>query len=94
MIYMSVVQVLFDLDLIFMVHCSVLNFCVLVCFSHTLCNRSTIFLVWNGCKVYMSSGQMSSDLDLIFMFQWSKFLSIYLILYAIGQLYLVYGNIL
>ena len=39
---------------------------VLVCFSHTLCNRFTIFVVWNDCKVYMSSGQMSCVLDLIF----------------------------
>ena len=72
MIYMSVAQVLFDLDLIFTVKHSVLSFCVLVCFSHNLCNKSTIFVLWNDCKVYMSSGQMSSDLDLIFMVEWSK----------------------
>ena len=33
------------------------------------CNRSTIFGVWNDCKVYMSSLQVSSDLDLIFKVQ-------------------------
>ena len=69
---MSNWQVSSDLDLIFMVQWLKLNFCVLVCFSRTLCNRSTIFVVWNDCKVYLSSGQMSCDLDLIFMVQWSK----------------------
>ena len=50
-----------------------LSFCVLVCFSYTVCNRSTVFGVWNDCKVYMSSWQVSSNPDLIFMVHWSKF---------------------
>ena len=41
--YMSISQVLFELDLIFTVYCSVLSVCVfLVCFSYTISNRSTI----------------------------------------------------
>ena len=48
------------------------SFCVLICFSYTICNRSTKFGVWNDCKVYMFNCQISSDLDIIFMLQWSK----------------------
>ena len=69
---MSNRQVSSDLDLIFMVQWLLLSFCVLVCFSYTICNRSSIFGVWKDCKVYMSSGQVSSDLDLIFMVQWQS----------------------
>ena len=39
-VYMSNWQVLFNLDLIFMVQW--LRICVLVCLSYTVCNRSTI----------------------------------------------------
>ena len=67
MIFISVAQVLFDLDLIFTVHWSVLSF---LFWSFFL--RSSIFGVWNDCKVYMSSWQVSSDLGLIFRVQWSQ----------------------
>ena len=52
-----------------MVQQLLLSFCVLVCFSYTVFNRSSMFGVVNGCKVYMFSWQVSSDLDLIFMVQ-------------------------
>ena len=71
MMYMPVLQVLFDPDIIFTVHCSVLSFCVLVCFISI---RSTIiFVVLKGCKLYMSAWHGSSELDLIFMVHWSMF---------------------
>ena len=58
-VYMSNWQVSSDFDLIFMVQWLLLSFCVLVCFSYTVCSRSTIFGVWNDCKVYTCSWQMS-----------------------------------
>ena len=69
-------------------------------FSYTVWNSSTIFGVWNDCKVYMSNWKLSSDLDLFFhglvvknkFLIFFNFLKLYAI--AIGQLYLVYGNIL
>ena len=42
------------LDLIFMDQWSKINFWVLVFFSNTLCNRSTIFSVWKYFMIYMS----------------------------------------
>ena len=97
-VYMSNSHASSDLDLIFMVQWSKLNFCGMICFLGNIRNWNTVIGVWNDCKVYMSSWQVSSDLDLIFMVQWSKLsfwvLVFFLILYAIGQLNLVYGNIL
>ena len=45
MIYMSVALVLFDRDLIFMVHCTVLSFCVLVYF-YTIIGQ--LYLLYGG----------------------------------------------
>ena len=66
-------------------------------FFYTVCNRSTLFGVWNDCKVYMSNWLVLSDLDLSFVDQWSKlfFLALFffLILLANHQLYLLFWRI-
>ena len=75
-----------------------LSLCRKVHISDTISNRSAIFGVQNECKVSMSNWQVSSDIDLIYMVKWLKvvfvFWSLFLILYAIGHLYLEYRNIL
>ena len=47
--------------------------CVLVYFSETISNVSTIFVVWKHCKLYMSAWHGESDHDLIFMLHWALF---------------------
>ena len=52
MMNMSVSQVLFDHDLIFMVQWSKLSFWVLVFYYNTICNMATIFVVWKDYKLH------------------------------------------
>ena len=95
---MSCWQVSSDLDLIFMVQWSKLSFWVMVFFSNTICNRSTIFGVWKYVMIYMSVAQVNFDLDLILTVHFSVFSFSVLVCFSLtisirSTFYLLYGSI-